>query len=296
MNLLHRDDIDPSAVKTDGKGNVEFMPLVSRKPCFGRLERFIAVGMGGSPWWKNGELTQGRTTCDTCCDKSPGTFAACSALVDERLNSSSQIRTALEKWLERCNGYGKVCFVGSQLKPWDAFLKTIEDHGGWKSVNNDQVIIEALRVENERDRRRKATRRKRRLAEKALRRGKAEPITLDYDTKLRSERERRASHLKGLRVLSGKTKRDMLWLKMLDDTGCERIAAVWEARERLMRLSQQPTGQAIAQVLFDSREWPLKFPSLRARVYEDLKRLEKLADETAGAALWPRWNYNSQTI
>ena len=44
FNLSHDDDIDPTQVQTNGYGNVDGVPLVWRKPCLGRPERYAASG------------------------------------------------------------------------------------------------------------------------------------------------------------------------------------------------------------------------------------------------------------
>jgi hypothetical protein len=178
------------------------------------------------------------------------------------------------------------------MKLWDRFLETIIDHGGWFSVNDDQVKLEALRLKRERIDRRKANRQARSHRQRAARLGTAKPITQDYLDKLQAERNRRSAQLKSLGALSGRTKRDMLWVKMLKDSGCDRIAEVWQTRELLARMALIPTGHAISETMVATGRWPLELPSLRARVYDDLKRLAKLEDDTAGAPLWPKWTYS----
>jgi hypothetical protein len=293
FNLSHKDNIDPSLVQTDGNGNVDSVPLVWRKPCFGRPERYARASMGGKPWRDdNGVRRPGKTTCDTCLEKSPGTFEAFGQIVSERIDSDLVIKTAFDKWLDACDDFGPACFVGAQMKLWDSFLQTIIDHGGWSSVNDDQVKLEALRLKQERIDRRKANRHARAQRQRAARLGTARPITQDYLDKLQAERDRRSAHLKRLGALSGRTKQDMLWLKMLDDSGRDRIAEVWHTRELLLRRALTATGQAIAEKMDATGRWPLKLSSLRARVYDDLKRLAKLEDDTASAPLWPKWTYS----
>lgn len=294
FNLSHDDDIDPRLVQTDGNGNVDSVPLVWRKPCFGRPERYARGHMGGMPWRDdNGKRRPGKTACDTCLERSPGTFEACSVIVNERIESDPAITAAFDKWLDACVDFGPRCFVGAGMKLWDSFLKTIIDHGGWTNVNDDQVKLEALRLKRARLARRKANRQARAQHQRAARLGTAKPITQDYLDKLKTERDRRSAHLKSLSALSGRTKRDMLWVKMLDDSGCDRIAEVWQTRELLSLMAVQPTGQAIAETMAASGRWSLKLSSLRARVYEDLReRLPKLEDDTAGAPLWPKWTYS----
>jgi hypothetical protein len=294
VNLSHADNIDPALVRTDGIGNVDGVPLVWRKPCLFRPERCARALMGGKPWMDDdGEWRPGKTSCDTCRERSPGTFEACGAVVIERIESDPAIEAAFNDWFDSCGGsFGPRCFVGARMKLWDRFLQTIIDHGGWRSVNDDQVKLESLRLKEERSARRKANRKARARRQSAARLGTAKPITQDYLDKLHAERDRRSAQLKSLGALSGRTKRDMLWVKMLKDSGCDRIAEVWKTRELLARMALIPTGHAISETMVATGRWPLELPSLRARVYDDLKRLAKLEDDTAGAPLWPKWTYS----
>jgi hypothetical protein len=246
------------------------------------------------PWFDdNGKRRLRKTTCDTCLERSPGTFEACGIIVSERVESDPAIKAAFDKWLDACgDDFGPRCFLGARMRQWDDFLQAIIDHGGWRNANDDQVKLEALRRKKEKVDRRSANRKRLSQTRKAARLGTAKPITQDYLAKLQAERDRRSAHLKSLGSLSGRTKRDMLWVKMLKGRGCDRIAEVWQTRELLSRMGLEPTGQAIAEKMVATRRWPLKLESLRARVYDDLKRLAKLEDDTAGAPLWPEWIYS----
>ena len=290
--LSHKVDIDPNLLQLDGYGNVESVPLVWKKPCFGRPERYARGAMGGEPWYDdNGEFRLGKTTCDACLEKTPGTHEACGMIIDERIASAPAVDAAFVKWLTACATSGLACFSGARSRLWNKFLLAITDHGGWLNVNDDQVKFEAIRVEAEKKKRQKLSRQKRSRRQKDARYNRGTPITRDYLDKLECERDKRAAQLKGWRTLSGRSKRDMLWLKMLNDMGCDRVAEVWRTREELRRLGHEPQGQAIAKAMSMSGTWPLSLPSLAARVYEDLGRLAKLESNIAGSPPWPKWLY-----
>lgn len=294
FNLSHKDNIDPDFLQMDGNGQVDHVPVVWGKPCFGRPERFARGRREGKRWTDaDGERRQGLTSCDTCMKRSPGTYEACGRIFAERVASNPLINAAFDKWIEGCkDDFGPICFLRNQAKLWNDFLQAIIDHGGWRNVNDDQVKLEAIRLATERTARIKANRKKRARRLKAARRGAAKPVTKHFLDELQAERDRRAAQLRSLQTASGRTKRDTLWLKKLD---CDRIADVWQTREFLLHVARNPTGQAIAEHMFNSGRWPGALPSLRARVYEDLKRLPKLENNLLSAPLWPAWAYSDPT-
>jgi hypothetical protein len=293
--LSHKDDIDPNLMVTDGEGNIVSVPLFYGKPCQGRPERRIRAEFDRKYYRRDdGERVLSPTPCDTCHHSSPGVFQACSRAVLERITSDPAIKQSVKKWVLACGAErGATCFLGERGKLWHEVLAAIKAHGGWTNINDDQVKLEALRRLDQKQKRDRDNRAKRRDAEKAQRRGDTRLITEDFCRKLSIEAGLRASHLKRLMNASGRTPADMRPWKMLKDAGCDRIASVWEAREILRRAKREPTGQAIAELLW--RRGTLSFNSfgsLRARVYEDLRRLKRLEDSTNGAPLWEQWRYS----
>ena len=228
FNLSHDYDFSPDLVQTDGLGGVVDMPLLWRKLCFGRPERLIRASVGKIPWTDDeGNLRLGKTPCDSCEELSPGVFQGCHKVVFERIDSNPTIRARMDEWAEICGtDVGPRCFIYKRSSKWHAFLNSIINHGGWANVNDDQVKLEALRLKKEQADRRRINSRARLQRTKAAYLGKAKPLRHDYLDALQTERDRRATHLKNLRDRLGRTPRDMLWLKMLPDESCDRIADV----------------------------------------------------------------------
>lgn len=294
FNLSHSEDLDPAEVRTDGRGNVVSSPLIWRKPCFGRLERYVRAHTGFDVWTdESGQRKPSPTPCDTCAGLSPGVHRACGIVVSERCQSNPTIEATFDAWETACGDYfGPRCFIGHRFVLWQAFLQSIIDHGGWTNVNDDQVKLEHLRRKLDEKERRKIAAKLGRKRQRDARRSVPIAITADYLQALLTERDRRAAKVKSLRPLAGQTKQSMLWLINLKDEYCDRIADVWSARELLIRCGKRVTGKAIAaQMIGNNRDYGLKIGSLAARVYDDLKRIAKLEDDSASAPLWAPWTY-----
>jgi hypothetical protein len=295
INILHSEDIDPAEVTTDGCGHVVASPLVWRKPCWGRVERFARGHRGiRQSWDKSGERRLSETPCDRCEKLSPGAYAACSKIVDERVRSSRAIDEALDAWLAACgDDFGPSCFTGHRGKLWRAFLQAIVDHGGWKNENDEKVKVEALRLAAEKRGKRNAAANAERQRRRQARQGNSAPITGAYLQALQAERDHRARIVKRLTALSGKTSRDMLWLRNLRDS-CDRIADVWWARELLTRSGQKVTGAAIAKCMIaNGRSYGLSCASLTSRVHDDLKRIAKFEANLTGVPIWKPWAFST---
>lgn len=285
FNLSHNDNIDPNSLVTDRLGNVLFISLIRRKPCFGRPERFVRGHSLGAAWLddqKNEHFNQSR--CDGCLGRSRGTYDACSSLINERVDTAPPIKAALDVWFEASDGLtGERCFTQMNAKPWQKFLRSIIDHGGWTNVNDDAVKLHAIQAEKNEKTKRNHAQRAVRAKKRAARQGAAIPNTTEYLDELRLERDRRAVHLKKL----GQSSAAPRWLAKLTDEGCERMADVWQARETITRLQGKCTGTAIASYLALSRS--CNVASLTTRVYEDLKRIAKLESNSAASPVWAPW-------
>lgn len=293
-NLSHKTNFAEDAVITDGKGNVVHMPLLENKPCFGRPERYIRGIFDVKDWQdQDGNTRNGSTPCLTCENRTLGTYLACHDLSVERIESSPSIEAALIRWSDG-NGLssGPRCFVGTNAQTWSAVLAAIEEHGGWTSINDEQVKVAAVTAhESEKKRRREAAkaRRKRNRDQMA---GKVQPLPREVRDALKEERDRRAAHLKCLRSVKGQKPQDTLWLRNLSDGTCERVANVWHAREVLNRERGIYSGKAIAEYLLQAKLVKnVALSTLQARVSDDLKRLKKLEFSNGGAPLWHEWSY-----
>jgi hypothetical protein len=286
--LSHADNIDPSAMKTDGLGNVDDVPLIRRKPCFGRPERYARALRPALTWTDDKEERRfQQTPCDGCRDGSPGVFEACGMLVSERIDCSPKIKAAFHAWDAACgHRTGQICFRNDLGSAWDQFLQSIVDHGGWTNSNDENVKLDALKRRQADQDRANKLRREARSRERDARKGKPPSISAEYLAALSRERDRRADHLLELSRLSSAPR----WLTKLPPIGRERTADVWESRELITRAGRNPTGTDIANRL--SAKYPnLSTESLAARVYDDLKRISKLEDDRDAAPVWPRWTY-----
>ncbi|MGB7370953.1 hypothetical protein [Erythrobacter sp.] len=295
-NVRHIDEIDPSDVITDGQGNVLRMPLLRRKPCFARPERFLR-GLFGSKSWTDdkGVRRPSASPCYTCEDMTLGTFMSCHKVVVERIESSSSIEDAFEEWDDSTAGKtGPWCFNGERRQLWNVFLDVIEAHGGWSNINENQVKVASLAEAKEERRRRKHSERRRRAAERDRRKGLIGPLTPEFFAALDEERDERAQMLKELKKIQGKTRRDTLWIHVTPDDTWDRVADVWRAREILRRANAKETGKAIAEILARMPRYVTKQPAyLQARVSKDLKRIKRLENDERGEPIWPAWSFDA---
>ena len=95
FNISHRSDCRPADVQTDGRGNVTRSPLVWRKPCFGRPERYVRGHTSGRLWRdESGQRHLSETTCDRCSELCPGVYEACGRVVNERAASNAATASA----------------------------------------------------------------------------------------------------------------------------------------------------------------------------------------------------------
>lgn len=293
-NLSHRTNLQPDEVETDGRGNVTDMPLLKGKPCFGRPERLIRGLFEGEAWYdEHGNRRPGETPCHRCEELCLGTFLACQNVASERIGTAPAIEAAFVDWIDATgNASGPVCFSGAHSRRWKAYLDAIASHGGWTNINDDQVKVAAITAaENDRKRRRE-NERVRRQRERELRASLGRPVTAEFLKSVDLERDRRAIHLKSLRVVRGDKPQDTLWLRNLPDETCERVANVWRAREVVERSNGFSSGKAIAEELDASgHSNGMTLATLQARVSDDLKRIKKLEDDTAGESLWGKWTF-----
>jgi hypothetical protein len=295
INLSHDDDINAAEVRTDGQGNVVESPLIRGKPCFGRPERYVRGHRSRRHWTdRKGDRRLSETPCTRCAGQSAGVYDACGSVVNERVQSSAAITATFDEWDSACGEHtGPRCFIGTRARAWHAFIDAIVDHGGWTNCNDDQVKLHSHHRRDREKTRRNAAAKKRRKRDRDARRGIPAAITAEYMRELDAERDRRAARTKSLTRLSGGGVKAMRWLTSLPDESCDRIADVWWARELLARGSRKTTGRAIAELMTNQgRSYGLGLSSLTARVYDDLKRIAKLENQTAGAPLWEPWTYS----
>lgn len=287
-NLRHETVFGPDAVKTNGMGDVIVSPLLWKKPCFGRPERFFRcqAELGSQYMDQNGKRQHGDTIYDRCPVRE-----ACELVSFERIESDINIKTALDTWNDALDGIPQNrWFLGRVGLLWQKFLRAVIVNGGWFNINDDQVkldIIQRNAADKAKDREARRALRKRR---RDVRRGTAKPITIEFEVALDAERDRRAAQLKRLR----KTKTAGPWLSKIKDPGCDRISDVWRSVLWLERSGEKVTGKAIANhMICHGRSYGLALPSLTTRVLEDRKRILKLEDNKGNDPLWPKWLFKA---
>ncbi len=90
-NLNHQTSFGPDDVQTDGLGNITLMPLLHRKPCFGRPEVYLRQHGRKKTikvYGRDREVAASR--CGSCL-----IAAACKKVVFERIKSDTNIRAAV---------------------------------------------------------------------------------------------------------------------------------------------------------------------------------------------------------
>ena len=234
-NVRHIDNIKSEDVVTDGRGNIDSMPLLRKKPCFGRPERFLRGLFEKRPWTDDkGEIRPPKTPCYTCEKLTPDTFQSCYDVIVERIESSATIESAFNHWADDTGSqFGKGCFNGTSGEVWRDFLDAIEDHGGWSNFNDMQVKLDAIAADTKNRKKRAEKEKTRRRIDKKRRQGLVGPLSPEYLAAVDEERDRRASQLKSLRDMQGKSPRDMLWITSTSDITWDWVADVWRARETL---------------------------------------------------------------
>lgn len=250
-HLDQTEAISIADVETDGLGNIVEMPLLRRKPCFGRVERLGRALEGEIEAFHRSQqafltksasqigkaVNKSRWTPPKCvrCPKTTGN--ACAEICDERLESAPEVRRRYHKWFEFVENLPvQKRFIGAANVLWQCFLRAIEEHGGWTNVNDERIKIAA--IEHKKAKGRKDAERKK--ANKKLKR--QHPCSIeknqDFICKAHEERDRRAEKLLELRAW----KKGPTWIKSLKEENCERVADVWLARTLIGRAGEKVTG------------------------------------------------------
>lgn len=288
FNLKHHTAFEVLAVRTDGVGNIVEMPLLLDKPCFARPERYIR----GSHDEAIAPFT-GRNNTDgwrlTRCQRCP-VEEACSEVVRERIESCPTVSAAFEAWDDGTVGLsGDKPFEGRTGRLWNAFLRAIVKHGGWKSTNDaavtDAKFAAALKLKAKKS----ADRKQRRAEASAKRKGISRSATPEFMAEVEAERIRRLGILLDLR---GKpfAKAHLPIVSRLSPEGCRRTTDVWVVRAILSRYGRPLTGKIVAQYLKDHLGYTVDLTSLTTWTYKDVERIAKLEGDIAGVTIWSRFD------
>jgi len=284
VNLKAGPSLHHGAVKTDGAGNVIDMPLVTGKPCFGRPERFIrgAEDQAVPPFTgRNNTPKLRKTRCERC-----NLVNECAELVTERLDSAPAAGAAYIEWDELARDLPPLRkFKGKECNClWLRFQASLKAHGGWSNCNDFNVHVDRIARSEASKRAAAAHKRKKRSEERDARMLASCTLAAATITALSLERDHRRDLLLRLRA----NDRSPAFLRKMTDVTCERTADVWWAKAVLLTKNLPVNGPAIAEMLINhQRCWNLSPTSMLSRISEALRRLKRLEQHEASAAIWP---------
>lgn len=290
--LSHADVIHPADVELDSAGNITAMPLLRRKPCFGRPEVFFRQGgrvrMATNRWGKRIESRSHQ------CGKCPlETWQSCAKVATHRVKANPDILTAFLAWKSSWNTHPGATAVytgegSGQL--WGAFKEAIGARGPFSNVNDQALAIEAAHkreAQTETWRQSKATYRDR---VRAKRRADQQPPTLQYAQNAWDECERRRDAIEA--VLGDPTMPKCLSKVAMKDR--RRTAALtahaWFVRELLIESGREPGPSRIAakMVVMGLNEG-VSLATLKNRVPADIAR----GYQSECLGIWEPFNPNA---
>ena len=268
-------------IKIDSDGNRLESPLLERKPCFGRPERFFRgdLEQGKEAINEYGNRVRTLTRCERCLVSD-----ACAYTCDVRINSDPNVISKFTDWSDATNQQiGNAKFQGSaNYRLWHNFLLAIIAHGGWSNLNDARVSANQILKKEKRDEARRANAKATRKA-RTLKPHVKHSITSAQRSALQNEHDRRLEVLLDLR----KQRLVPRWIGNLSIESCERTATVWMARMILERLGAKATGKAIASWLVSNGlAQDGKLTSLCTSTCRTLNRVKKLEDGRAGTPIW----------
>lgn len=284
IRVSHRVTFPASAVKRDGQGNILSMPLLPRKPCFGRPEAFFRHGRrviqvrlpGGR------SVDSSKHQCGSC---PKGVWQACAETSWERVQSDPAILKAFREWRSFCqaNFNGELRYTGPASLLWGAFKEAIASRGPFLSSNDEE--LERQRVLEQAEKRRKwvEIKRRQREAMRAQARLAKQLPDKQFVSNLISERDRRRDTL--LRVL-GRSDQPPSRSKVPADKRMATAtitANAWAISKLLWASGEDPRPARIARLMVErGLSAGTTYPTLKARIANDLRR----ARECERDGLW----------
>ncbi|MCY7280139.1 MAG: hypothetical protein LH610_04445 [Sphingomonas bacterium] len=159
-NLSHVDIIAPGDMTLDEAGNILGMPLLRKKPCFGRPETFLRHGARirriKNRYGK--EIDSSQHQCGSCPEL---THASCGIVVKQRVQGDPKIHAALRDWMDDCDTrhHGEKVYVKESGRFWLLFKQAIATRGPFKSSNDralHQYEVQRAEEQTEKWRKRRA--------------------------------------------------------------------------------------------------------------------------------------------
>ena len=272
--LSHKDVIAPSDVELDREGNILKMPVLHRKPCFGRPETFIRHG-DRVRLAKNhyGKMVQ--STSHQCGSCPLLTWQSCGKVVVRRVQGNTALHVAYGLWVEDCRVRhgGTPTFTGESGKPWGNFKKAIAARGPF-SNDNERVlaIANAALAEIKRKKWQAAKAVQRQRARESKKADRQAP-SLQFVENVRDECDRRRRQLE---MVLGDPKQHPSRSRVpaaKRPTTAAITANAWGVRE-LLRECCLPDGSGVIarKMVEHGLNEGLRLPTLKARLPADLER------------------------
>lgn len=285
VKLSHKVRFGAADVLTDGVGNILALPLLLKKPCFGRPETFFRHGA-----MVQIQTVRGRVIESTShqCGRCPVRYA-CQFVCKERVLSDPNMTAALRAWKHHSESMspGKFIYTGSAGFFWTDFKRAVAGRGRFSSSNDEAIreheraAVDAVRM--------KATDRKRASRER-LRREKAKDHEIPSPQYLLNAERERDDRADILFSIAGDPKMPPCVSK-IPSAHARRTAEI-TADAWLMQTIDNAMGfrsgyGTLARKMFqDGRGEGLSMASLKARMFKDLCRVAEL--EQSG--VWSRFD------
>ena len=285
LRLSHKARFGVAEVFTDGVGNILAMPLLLRKPCFGRPETFFRHGAMVQLLTVRGRVVESRShQCGRCPVRD-----ACQVVCKERVLSDPGMTNALLAWSKHSEAIspGNFVYTGTAGYLWTDFKRAVAARGRF-SNSNDEAVQDHERAAVLASRM-KATYQKRALRER-LRREKAkdhETPSPQFLLNADRERDRRADILLSIagdrKMPACVSKIPLAHARRTADI----TADAWLTQTIDKAMGFQSGYGIIARKMFEAgRGKGLALATLKARMFKDLCRVAEL--EKSG--LWSRFD------
>lgn len=301
VSLRNKVRIPPSAMNTDGFGNVLAMPELIGKPCFGVATAFLRHG-SAHPTELFKTISVPGTRCGRCTART-----ACVMLVLERVRSRPHLQNAVARWYEMGGRLHLATDKTNELA-WqqvtEATASAVFHNSNDAAVVRYWSTIDSIRKRKDADRKNQ-TRLTARLAradahlrEFGLRwwcwesRFMVSTWDLKFARVIAEERVCRAEALIEIRHHPASPR----WIKRLSRDACWLMASAWAARSFRVQFLDDwkrryyPQTGAVAAIMIE-RGWNAKLAhkDLMKRIPLDLRRadrLERIVTGDAEAAIW----------
>ena len=292
-NLSHKDVISPHEVILDDEGNILAMPLLRKKPCFGRPETFLRHGDRVRKVTNHfGKLVDSSShQCGSCPSL---THETCGKVVKQRVIGNPKIHDALRAWLADCDvrHNGEKVYTKESGKPWVAFKEAIAERGPFTSSNDGALLQEEARqaaVQTEKWKRAKRRQRARDKKEREQVELHTEPTRQFIENAMEERNDRFAA----LRAVLGRSDQHKSRSKVREadrDVTAALTANGWFVREILRESDPDVREGTIARrmITLDLNEGK-SLATLKARIHNDLHRGDRCVRE----GVWHRFDRDS---